>query len=376
MNWYYAKEGQSVGPITDPELATLVENGTIRDDTLVWAEGMAGWQPYSTVRPQSAPPPAATPAPPADNASAAEPLAAIAAVRCVECGRDFVVEETVEINGRRVCAQCKPAHLRRLAEGGSAAGGAAQPGAHGTATAEEILSRDYTVDAGARISEAWNLLFKEPGVMLLGGVLVAMVIFAIQAVPYIGPLVALVLTGPLMGGLVLFYVRRIRGETVQVGDGFSGFGPRFGQLFLVHLMPALATGVIYVPIFVLAFGFGISGGMSGGTSAGMIAAMVIPGILLLLAGIGVAIWLNVSWIYALALVADKGYAFSAALGLSFRVVKRHFWQNFWLMFLSGMVVMLGVLALCLGILVAYPLTVAALAIQYDRIFRDLAPANK
>jgi hypothetical protein len=43
-NWFYAANGQQQGPFGDAQLRDLIVNGTVRADTLVWTEGMAGWQ--------------------------------------------------------------------------------------------------------------------------------------------------------------------------------------------------------------------------------------------------------------------------------------------------------------------------------------------
>ena len=43
-NWFYAANGQQQGPFGDVQLRDLIANGTVRADTLVWTEGMAGWQ--------------------------------------------------------------------------------------------------------------------------------------------------------------------------------------------------------------------------------------------------------------------------------------------------------------------------------------------
>ena len=43
-NWFYAANGQQQGPFGDAQLRDLIANGTVRADTLVWTEGMAGWQ--------------------------------------------------------------------------------------------------------------------------------------------------------------------------------------------------------------------------------------------------------------------------------------------------------------------------------------------
>jgi hypothetical protein len=145
-------------------------------------------------------------------------------------------------------------------------------------------------------------------------------------------------------------------------------------LLLVHLVPSLIWIVVYIPIIIFAVGFGVTSANRGGApGAGAIAAFLIPGLLVTLVLFVVATWLYVGWIYALALVADKGYKFSAAMALSRRVVRLHFWQNFWLVFLSGLVMMLGFLVLCLGVFVAFPVVTTAAVIQYDRLFRDLKP---
>ncbi|HEY0849240.1 MAG TPA: DUF4339 domain-containing protein [Bradyrhizobium sp.] len=43
-NWFYAANGQQQGPFGDAQFRDLIANGTVRADTLVWTEGMAGWQ--------------------------------------------------------------------------------------------------------------------------------------------------------------------------------------------------------------------------------------------------------------------------------------------------------------------------------------------
>ena len=42
--WFYADRGQQQGPFPDTQLRDLVARGVIRADTLVWTEGMSGWQ--------------------------------------------------------------------------------------------------------------------------------------------------------------------------------------------------------------------------------------------------------------------------------------------------------------------------------------------
>ena len=43
-SWFYASDGQQQGPYPDAQLRELIARGTVTADTLVWSEGMAGWQ--------------------------------------------------------------------------------------------------------------------------------------------------------------------------------------------------------------------------------------------------------------------------------------------------------------------------------------------
>lgn len=53
--WYYAIEGSSVGPVSQDEFDALVSAGTIRNDTLVWQDGMEDWLPYGRAAPAGTP---------------------------------------------------------------------------------------------------------------------------------------------------------------------------------------------------------------------------------------------------------------------------------------------------------------------------------
>lgn len=42
--WFYADRGQQQGPFPEAQFRDFITRGTVRADTLVWTEGMAGWQ--------------------------------------------------------------------------------------------------------------------------------------------------------------------------------------------------------------------------------------------------------------------------------------------------------------------------------------------
>jgi hypothetical protein len=43
-SWFYASQGQQKGPYAEVQLRDLIVRGAVTADTLVWSEGMSGWQ--------------------------------------------------------------------------------------------------------------------------------------------------------------------------------------------------------------------------------------------------------------------------------------------------------------------------------------------
>jgi hypothetical protein len=101
MNWFYSLAGLQNGPVSDGQLDELLLSGKINQDTPVWREGMADWQPLEAARPGQSP---SMPGLPTGQA-------------CVECGKIFPPSELIRINQSSVCAGCKPIFLQRLSEG-------------------------------------------------------------------------------------------------------------------------------------------------------------------------------------------------------------------------------------------------------------------
>ncbi|MDF1659350.1 MAG: CD225/dispanin family protein [Verrucomicrobiales bacterium] len=49
MEWYYASNGQQMGPVSQEELISLFDRGEIKASDLVWNEGMPDWVAFSSV---------------------------------------------------------------------------------------------------------------------------------------------------------------------------------------------------------------------------------------------------------------------------------------------------------------------------------------
>jgi hypothetical protein len=361
MNWFYVDAGQQAGPVDDAQLAELARSGKLQSDTLVWREGMGNWRPYSEVAAGSAVPPVVG------------PVGGGSSVFCSECGRAFAPGDVIRYENKWICAACKPVFFQRVREG------AAMAPPLGTVSEADLLGRDYEVDIGGCLSRGWETFKANAGIMIGASLLVYLALMASNMIPYLGVLVGLFLNGPLMGGLWLFYIRRLRGHDAGVGDAFGGFGPRFWQLMLTQFIPTLI-------VFVVVFGAAMVGGLAmvsaaalhrGGpsTMASTLPAVLIP-ILLAVALVAVVMtYLNTCWLFALPLVGDKGLPFWPAMELSRRVVSKHWWMNFWLFVVAGLLAMAGMLACGFGLLVTGPVAFAMIASHYEKVFGDLAPSQ-
>lgn len=110
MRWFYAVGSDKVGPVTEQEIETLAQNGTITPNTYVWSDQIGKWVLYGELK-----------AGKSGGAAAARPPAASPGAQsvCAECGRTFPVDSMVKYGGRTICAACKPAFFQKVKEGAS-----------------------------------------------------------------------------------------------------------------------------------------------------------------------------------------------------------------------------------------------------------------
>jgi uncharacterized RDD family membrane protein YckC len=115
MQWYYAVGDQRNGPVSDAEFGQLVQNGTIRSDTLVWREGMSSWQPYSTLlTPAAEVPPVPLPVPLDQGAEPTEV--------CAVSGKRYPRREMLQYEGKWIAAEHRETYFQRMREGVAAPG--------------------------------------------------------------------------------------------------------------------------------------------------------------------------------------------------------------------------------------------------------------
>ena len=224
-------------------------------------------------------------------------------------------------------------------------------GAESGARVQAILDRDYVLDIGSCLRRGWGLVrgnfWPLFGVTALVLLLLALIgsaggsfersssgVVSANSASVLG----LLALGPLMGGLCLFFLKKIRGEPVNAETAFSGFSHRFLHLLLAGLVTSMLTG----------FGF---------------LCLILPGIYLL-----------VAWTFTFPLVIDKQLDFWPAMELSRKLVTKHWWKflGFWMVLV--LLNFAGVLACLIGFFVTAPVVMATLMFAYEDIF-NAAPKS-
>jgi serine/threonine protein kinase len=160
----------------------------------------------------------------------------------------------------------------------------AQPMVDVEAMARQILEQDYTLNIRSCVRRGWALLKSEFWPMVgITFLIMALLSFAstFSGVSFrhgpagensseIASAVAMLVWGPLMGGLLFFFLKKIRREATTVETAFCGFSPRFLHLFLAGFVTSLLIWLGFI-------------------------CFVLPGI-----------YLAVAWMFTLPLVVDKG----------------------------------------------------------------------
>jgi uncharacterized membrane protein len=203
------------------------------------------------------------------------------------------------------------------------------------AIADAYLQRPAVIDISGAISRGWALVRDNMAVLVGATVLGWLVTVGLAFVPVLGWIVGFVL----LGGLDYMFLRRIRGEAVQVGDVFAGFNLAFINLAMAGLVKWLLT------------------------TLGLILC-ILPGI-----------YLAVGYMFALPLVIDKKMEFWTAMEVSRRVVHKHWWSALALAIVLGLVAFAGFLLCGIGALITIPLSTAAYLYVYEDLFGTRAAAE-
>jgi hypothetical protein len=206
----------------------------------------------------------------------------------------------------------------------------------------------------------------------ISALIIAMMIGA-GFVPCVGSILQMAVMGPLTAAWYGYFLKRLRGQPAALEDVFAVFShPDLGHMVLAHIIVAVIGVIVMVPIvFAIMFTTIGTAAAAAATESEAAPLFILPIIALvslpLIAG---WLYLNVSFMFAPALILDRGHAFWPAMRLSQKVVNRNLLPMIGLVLLSWLIGLAGLLALCVGIFVAAPVIVASYSYAYEDLFGE------
>lgn len=228
----------------------------------------------------------------------------------------------------------------------------------------ELQGRPHTFSVGECFSRGWRLLMDNFWLLLLTAIGCFLLVVVACFIPFGGLIVA----GPLLGGANYIFLKRLRGEPADFGELFDGFKFSFMPLFLAYVFMILVTIPAIIPM-VLALIIGAVGGTIEAEASGGF-----PFISVILSALGYLIsvllmnTLVTMFGMAIPLVMDRKMDATEAFKATWRVTK-HCWGKFMLLFICVFLMnIVGLVALCLGMLVTIPLSMAMGMVAYEKLF--------
>jgi Predicted integral membrane protein len=231
------------------------------------------------------------------------------------------------------------------------------------------------IDATGCISNAWNLIKPNYGMYLGIAVLAWIMVTCIPCVNFF-------IMGPVMGGVYYVLLRDMRGEPVDFGMMFKGF-EKFGSTLAVGLIQAI-PGIVYQIIDLFAnvsmkmmelgnIPTGRSGDFYQSSSSDALFAggvLIFYLIFVFVYALIAAIW-AISFVFAIPLVMEHDLGPIDALKLSAKAAWSNVFGVIFLAFLVWIMLVLGVLALCIGIFFVLPMVTSSFAFAYRQVFPAL-----
>ena len=215
-----------------------------------------------------------------------------------------------------------------------------------------------TLDFSDIFSRTWTLFTMDWGMCLAAAVIVWALNFAVNMVagfvPIVGAIVSLLFGVWIQIGLAMFFLKKARGQTVEIGEVFKG-GPYFGTTLVAMLL----LGAIILAVFLVCL-----------RPAG-IAAFASEDAGIGLAVLGAIVAMTLTWYVTLVvsqfryLIIDRNAGIVESLQISRAMMEGNKLTLFLIQLVSGMITAVAVIVTCgLGILVVAPYLAMMQAVIY------------
>ena len=187
----------------------------------------------------------------------------------------------------------------------------------------------------------------------------------------IGGAVPIVIIGPMMCGIYMCLLQRMRGEEVKFETLFKGFDFFTPSLIasLIQFVPIIILIFgSYILFFALFFALAASQGGSGGGNPAAALGMIVMVFLFVIFILIISVLIQALFIFMYPLIVDKKLSGVDAVKTSFSAVRANLGGVLGLVLLNLGVTLLGVLCCYIGAFLVVPVTMASHAVLYRKVF--------
>lgn len=244
-----------------------------------------------------------------------------------------------------------------------------------------FISAGRTLGAGAGVdwlTAAWRLFVEAPFMWIGMFVIYLLFVTAVNAFPFVGPLVSYLLFGVIAAGWLAAAHAVAGGEKLDLEHLFSGFKSKTSPLFVLGALYAGATiTVVVLVVIALVVGvIGVSGEigalLSGDTTqlTDLAESSMMALVLVVLVGLALFIPVMMAAWFAPALVYFHDVPPLDALKTSFMACLRNFVPFLIFGIVTAIMFVVAIIPLFLGLLVAGPVWMIAAFTSYRAVFTE------
>ena len=191
----------------------------------------------------------------------------------------------------------------------------------------------------------------------------------------LGGVVPIVLLGPMMVGIFLCLLQRLRNEPVEFGLLFKGFD-HFVQGLVVTVLKMIPIFIVIVPyyIFLVAMMAAMMrrGVQSPEEAQGFVTSIMGFEVVFAVIIMVVSIAIEIFFMFAYPLVADRKLSALDAVKLSLRAAKANLGGVLGLMLLNALFGFVGLLCCIVGLYFYLPVAFASQAVAFRRVFPQMS----
>jgi hypothetical protein len=238
----------------------------------------------------------------------------------------------------------------------------------------ELEIRKGAIDPSSCVSEGWELI--KPNYLLFFGMTFVMLLisFLISLIPYIGEIINIFISGPLLCGIYMALIAKTRGGEPNFSMLFEGFS-RFLPAVLLTLIGMIPWLIIALTVFLFSSVSAnpqVAENLQTPDLSAVFAQFTPFLIVSYLIAFLVSLAIQILLFFALPLVAEHNLNVVDAVKLSISAAMGNIGGIIVLIIFEILLALVGFLALCIGFLFVMPVIYAANIIAYKSVF----PSNQ